>query len=427
MKIGAHLRRPLAYGIADQAVSSATNFGLAILVARAVDSSAFGAFSLAFGTYILSLIASRALTSEPFVARYSAAPASLSRKKATEAAGMALALGAVIGAGCVAVGLVQQSYGSGVLGSVLVVLGLTLPGLLLQDVWRWIFFAKRTGSSAVANDLVWAICLFAAIGALTVLRIDSIELFVLAWGGSAGIAALFGVWQARIVPRPAACAAWLREERQIAGRYLAELGTASGAAQLALFAVGACAGLAAVGSLRLALLLLGPLNVLVMGIGLVAVPEGTRALARSTGRLLRLSRLVAIGLSTAALVWGSIIFFTPAAIGTRVLHDAWAPAHDVVLPVALGVAATGIAAGALVGLRSLVAADLSLQASLAIAPMIVVGAALGAAIGDAVGAGFGLAAALWCGAAVYWVQLARALRRRRPARSWQPLAVRSAG
>ena len=35
--------------------------------------------------------------------------------------------------------------------------GLTLPGLLLQDSWRFAFFALGRGSQAFLNDLVWAV------------------------------------------------------------------------------------------------------------------------------------------------------------------------------------------------------------------------------------------------------------------------------
>ena len=41
-------------------------------------------------------------------------------------------------------------------------LGLTLPGLLLQDSWRYSFFALGQGSQAFVNDTIWALTLVAA-------------------------------------------------------------------------------------------------------------------------------------------------------------------------------------------------------------------------------------------------------------------------
>jgi hypothetical protein len=66
--------RRLGWGLADQALSSLTNFALAVLVARAVSTSALGAFGLSFTTYTITLGATRALCSEPLTVRYSATP-----------------------------------------------------------------------------------------------------------------------------------------------------------------------------------------------------------------------------------------------------------------------------------------------------------------------------------------------------------------
>jgi hypothetical protein len=81
------------------------------------------------------------------------------------------------------------------------------------------------------------------------------------WGGSGLVAAVFGSWQIRLVPRAAGVAGWLRN------------------------GLGVITGLAAVGAVRGAQLLLGPFQALRMGIGLMAVPEATRVLTRSRRRL----------------------------------------------------------------------------------------------------------------------------------------------
>ena len=41
-------------------------------------------------------------------------------------------------------------------------LGLILPGLLLQDSWRYSFFALGQGSKAFVNDTVWTLTLVPA-------------------------------------------------------------------------------------------------------------------------------------------------------------------------------------------------------------------------------------------------------------------------
>ena len=93
--------RRLGWGLADQALSSLTNFALAILVARTVSTSALGAFGLAFTTYTITLGATRALCSEPLTVRYSATGEREWREGASAATGVALVLGAIAGVLCI--------------------------------------------------------------------------------------------------------------------------------------------------------------------------------------------------------------------------------------------------------------------------------------------------------------------------------------
>ena len=83
---GAGMRR-LGWGLADQSLSSLTNFALAVLVARSVSIAALGAFGLAFTTYTVTLNATRALCSEPLTVRYSATDEAEWREGASAATG----------------------------------------------------------------------------------------------------------------------------------------------------------------------------------------------------------------------------------------------------------------------------------------------------------------------------------------------------
>ena len=86
---GSGVRR-LGWGLADQALSSLTNFALAVLVARTVGTAELGAFGLAFTTYTITLGATRALCSEPLTVRYSATGEAEWREGASAATGIAL-------------------------------------------------------------------------------------------------------------------------------------------------------------------------------------------------------------------------------------------------------------------------------------------------------------------------------------------------
>jgi hypothetical protein len=401
-----HLTGRLGWGVADQAMSSLTNFGVSIYVARTLGTQEFGAFSLAFATYLILLAASRGLATDALAVRYSGVELGRWRRAVASATGTATTVGLIAGAGCVVAGLwFRQSTGAALLG-----LGLTLPGLLLQDSWRFAFFSAGKGRLAFANDLVWALALVPAMLVVVVSGHATVGWFMLAWGGSAGVAAVVGAFQSRLVPRPTEAVHWLRQHRDLALRYLGESLSLSSASQIRLYGLAAIAGLAAAGSLRAAELLLGPLNTAIMGIALMAVPEAAVLLRRSLRRLqpfcLLLSGLGAGG----ALVWGMALLLLPDSVGQQILHAAWYPASALLVPVTLAVAGFGFSIGAWAGVRALGAASRSLRAQVIGSVVYLAGAFGGTALGGAAGAAWGSAAGTFIGAGVWWWELHQGVR-----------------
>ena len=103
-RVGRVLGR-LGWGVADQALSSLTNFAVGIYVARSLGTEEFGAFSLAFATYLIVRNASQGLASDPLVVRYSGAEVTSWRSAVAKSTGVATAIGLITGAGCVIVGV----------------------------------------------------------------------------------------------------------------------------------------------------------------------------------------------------------------------------------------------------------------------------------------------------------------------------------
>jgi O-antigen/teichoic acid export membrane protein len=398
----------IGWGIADQALSSLTNFAIGIFVARLLGIEEFGAFSLAFVTYWLMLSASRGIATEPLVVRYSAAEPSARRHATRKATGMATALGVVLGICCVGIGMLLP----GSLRMAFVPLGMMLPGLLLQDSWRFAFFAAGRGSLAFVNELVWAIAMIPAF--VIVVASGHADLFwlVLAWGASALVAAVFGVIQVRFVPRPLDGVEWLRENHDLALRYLGENLTLISAIQLRTYGVGLIAGLASLGAIRAAELLLGPVNVLSFGMSNVAVPEAVRLLSRSISRLRSFCLLVAGGLGGVAIAAGTIMLLLPTRIGYQLLGSSWEPAHRLLVPITLVTVNTCLSIAAIIGLRALSAASTSLHARLVASSASTLGGLLGAALDGANGAAWGVFIGSSIGVGNWWWQLRRELRKR---------------
>ncbi|MGW2261758.1 hypothetical protein ACWCXE_28750 [Streptomyces sp. NPDC001780] len=397
----------LSWGLADQAASSLSNFVVGIYVARSLGPAAFGVFSLAWVTYGVVLSVARGLATDPLVVRFSGVPDASWRGAAARSSGTALGVGATVGAACLAVGLAL----GGSVGTAFACLGVLLPGLLLQDAWRYAFFAAGTGRKAFVNDLVWGVALVPAL--VVAARVGSVAAYLLAWGGSAAVAAAYGCVQSGIRPRPAGVRAWLRDHRDLGYRYLVENVGVSGASQLRAYGLGAIVGVGAVGVVRGAELLLGPFLALLMGLSLVTVAEAARVLRRTPHRLGRFCLLLGGAQAVAALLWGAALLLMPDRLGALVLGDVWGSASALIVPVTLGVAGAGLGTGAAAGLRALAAARRSLRSQLFASACYVIGGLGGAAVAGTSGSAWGVAAATVTASAVWWLQLRSALRERR--------------
>ncbi|MER5918315.1 hypothetical protein ABT124_50900 [Streptomyces sp. NPDC001982] len=393
----------LSWGLADQAASSMTNFAVGIYVARSLGLTAFGVFSLAWVTYGVVLNVARGLATDPLVVRFSGVPDASWRAAAARSSGAALGVGAALGAVCLLVGLGL----GGRVGPAFACLGVVLPALLLQDAWRFAFFAAGTGRKAFVNDLVWGVALVPAM--VVAARVGSVAAFVFAWGASATVAAVYGCFQSGIRPRMTGAREWLREHRDLGYRYLVENVSLSGASQLRAYGLGAIVGVSAVGAVRGAELLLGPFLALLMGLSLVTVAEAARVLRRAPHRLATFCLLLGGVQAVAALLWGAALLLVPDRAGELVLGGVWHSASELIVPATLGVAGAGLGTGAAAGLRALGAARHSLRSQLFASACYVIGGLGGAAVAGTVGSAWGVAAATVSGSAVWWLQLRSAL------------------
>ena len=392
-----------AWGVADQALSSLTNFALGLIVARSVSTEALGAFALAFASYAVVLNVARALGSQPLVVRFSGSPDEAWRSAARASTAVAVVTGLTGGLACACVALVA----GGDLRDAFAALSISLVGLMLQDAWRFIFFAAGRGRDAFINDGVWAITMIPLM--LAAAATTSLFWLTLGWGVAATVAGLAGIAQARVVPHLPSVVGWWRAQRALGVRFLAESMIGVLAIQAVLYLLGVIAGLAAVGALRAAQLILGPTNILIQGVQLVAVPEAVGALRRGVRQLTAFVLGVGAVLMALVGVFGLFVIALPDAIGVAILGDNWLAAKPVLVPVALGNIAVAAGTATYVGLRALAAATRSLRATIVGAIFTVTLGTIGAWNGGAVGAAWGLSAALVLGLVAWLVEYWRGL------------------
>ncbi|MFB7558607.1 hypothetical protein [Streptomyces brevispora] len=388
-----------AWGLIDQVLSSASNFFVSGLAAHSLAPGEFGAFALAFAVYLLLLGVSRSLCTEPLAIRYTAQEQAVFDAGARRAVGSVTVLSLLLGGVCLAAGLLI----GGSVGGALVALGVVTPALLVQDAWRYVFFASGRVRSAVLNDFVWVLAQVGLFGLMAGGALPrSGPIMIVVWGVGAGLGAVLGLRQSRLVPAWSGLPGWLREHSDLGGRFAGEFIAAAGAVHLVSFGIGATAGLAAAGSIRGALLVFGPLSVILMAAGVVLLPEFVRNTRLSVDVLARNARAASWVLLALSVVWGLVCLATPASIGQRLLGQNWPGVRSVLPQIALMMCGTGVSVGATLGLRALGAARRSLRARLSIIPVTIVGGVLGAALWDAAGAATGFAVASITGGFIWW-------------------------
>lgn len=398
--------RRLSWGIADQAMSSVSNFAVNIYIARSLGAAQYGAFALAYVTYGFALNASRGLGTDPLLVRFSATPLPIWRRAVTSCTGTAAVVGLAIGA-CV---LVAGALFHGTVGAAFLALGLMLPGLLLQDSWRFSFFALGRGSQAFLNDTIWTVTLLPALVLLR--RTGHADVFwcVFAWGAAATVAAAIGPIQARVLPKMSGGWGWVWRHRDLGPRYLAEGTVNSGQNQLRNYGIGLILGLASLGYVQAASTLMGPFMVIFFGMGLVLLPEAARILKRSPRRLALFCACTSGGLALLGLAWGVVLLVAlPRGLGQAMLGSLWRPTYPLVLPSTIAIMGGCVQAGAGTGLHALGSARRSLRAMVLGAAVFVACGLAGAVVAGALGAVWGAAISSWIGALLFWAQLRTAL------------------
>jgi O-antigen/teichoic acid export membrane protein len=395
--------RRAAWGVGDQAVSSLTNFALLVVAARSLDPAEFGALAIALAAYGIALGITRALCGEPLAVCYSATSV---QRVSSEARG-ALATAAAAGVTCGCVSALVGVVLGGALGTALIVLAVVIPGLVIQDTWRFAFFAMGRARAACANDVVWLL----ALGLLLVaVGSRSLTAVLLAWGLGGSIAAIVAIAQARFVPDPRRIGGWLRRHAHLWPRYVMEFLTVTAGWQAALLGLGVIAGLAAVGALRAGQVLLGPLNVAFLAVPLVAVPESARLWRAGRGSPARHGAWVSATLASLALVWGLLVALIPDEVGQDLLGASWTAARSLLAPLVVVMVLMGMNLGWFCALRVLGAARESLGVRLVSAPLVLAFAMVGGALDGAEGAAWGWALAGVVAVPLWWRAVKRASR-----------------
>ncbi|MFS3126845.1 hypothetical protein ACLM5J_00410 [Nocardioides sp. Bht2] len=379
--------RRLSVVAADQAVSAASSLLVTLIAAQLLDVAAFGLFGLIFICFVAAQGVLRAWVGEPTLLHHDDAVAAPGPMLSA-----AVALAGCVGVVLAAVGAATWSWHAEV-GQSLVLIGVLMPALTLQDYGRFLGFAQHRPQQALALDLLRVALLVVA--AFAVWRAEAgVVWLVAAWAGSGAGAGLLTLVHQRVhLARPSL--RWLRSSWSFSWRYLLSFAATQGAALATTVAIAGIGGAADLGAVRGVLLLTGLFTMvqaafMAAGVAEVAASPEDRGLVRGTVRKGTLLMGVIAALN------GVVLLSIPTGIGELILADTWASAERLFVPAALHLLALGMITGvrsALMGRRAIrVTMVIDVVSTIAMLAAVIVGVTVNGALG-----------AWW---ALAWVQVA---------------------
>jgi O-antigen/teichoic acid export membrane protein len=391
--------------VIDQVVSSGTNAAVNFLIASRVGADEFGAFAIAFTIFAMTVGLSRSATTAPLGISYAGASPTEFRAASRSAAGAALVLGVVCGLPLVLLGVALPAT----IATNLAAMGLVLPALLVQDAWRYVFFARGRPVAAVVNDLVWAGALAVGFGVLARGGDGASTRLVLLWGAGAAVAALFGVAQTRCLPAPAQALRWVRGHRATTGYMSAEYITVQGAAQTSTLMLG-LGSPTLVGALRGLQTLLAPTTNLAVALTSFAIPEFARRRDTPMGARIRAAYVLSAFIVVSSTAWAVAFMVLPTDFGGALLGDTWHETRALLGLATIQQAGPALAIGPAALLYALGKTRLTFQINLFFAPLLLICPLVGEHFGGARGAVIGYIIAFWATIPPWLIQLHRATR-----------------
>lgn len=392
---GLGAKAAIASSVADQGVAAFTNIIVLVVAARLSTAAGFAVFSMVYMVFTVLLgigvsYVGQALVLERGEGRVRAA----CRSAVTFTAVASTVIGL-----CMAGAL---SFVPGGTAGGLAVLGLVLPIVLTQDGMRYCFSALRLPHYALAADTVR---LAVAVPALAVQPHGAGAVRLVAvWGISAVPALLVGaalLWP-KVRHAPVDLRAYVRRGH-LGQRFVIEFGVGNATSQLAVVGLGLFAAPLAVGALRGATTLFGPMNVLFNSATAFGPPLLNRV--RGTDDKVRATAVLGIALAWVAVAWTVVLMLLPDHIGRQLLGATWA-SSSALLP-ASGSQYAGIALGtsALLTLRVLrPRATLPIQVVFSLASVVFM--LVGYAADGVLGAAWGLFLGSALKATALWLRIA---------------------
>ena len=240
----------------------------------------------------------------------------------------------------------------------------------------------------------------------------SLTLAVVAATGSAAAGLLVGLRLQHVTPTISSMRAWVSGASPTSARMMADFLIALSYSAVPLVVITAWqADLAAAGSLRTAVVLLGPLSVVFAGSTLYMQPRFT-AIRNNHAQVLKLARSQSLWNAVIAAAWAVVALAIPDRIGVRIFGASWDDTSTPIMVLGVAFVAMAIPTGPLTAMRGCGWLNANLLTQALIGTTVVTGMALGGLVmTDGMLRGF--AAGHVLSAAIAWIVLMRVVELRR--------------
>lgn len=408
-------RRRVVWGLLDQVLSSFSNFLVTILAARALSAAGFGTFAVAMAVAIISASIARGVASDPLLAAHASDDPTRLGEAVRAASATALVTSLMVALVAAVIGAVL----GGDIGAMLLMAAVLVPGVTLQDFLRFALIVRRQAKRAFFNDFVWCVLQVPLMLGAIALDGDPVML-LLAWGTAGYVAAGLGLAQAGTwVGHPRRVRGWLRDHRHIWHFFLLDNLVFQATNLVLVVVIALVTTMADVGGFRATMTVYAPLAIIGRGVVAVALPELARR-RNDPMAVRRLALTIGLVLAPMSLIWALLTLLIPDSVGRQFLGDSWEYAEPLLLLFGASNMVALFAVGAIVGIRALSAGRDGLTARLVIAVLVLSSATVGAFFDGARGAVIGLAMSAPAQLAIWWIQLAKAVRRAMASEDLQP-------
>jgi len=341
-------RKSPLVSLADQVLSSGTNFAAIFLAARLLGAESFGEFSIAYGFYVFVIGFVRSFLGESILVSARNGLNQSRREYFSSAAALGLAGGVLAVAITAVFPAIEQSL------IAVTVVAVTLPILSVLEIARIHAFSQRNPWSSCRLDGWWIFYLVPSLVLVAILRPEHVAWILAVWTMS-GIAALAS-WAPRESeahpgahpqllrlpsPRPA-----IDGTLRVGGKFYAmDFALGFGATQVVAILIAAVLDLETAGVVRLSLAVFGPINIAFTGLALHFVPGLAANLDVDRSVLSR----VRVGAAVLCAAWGMAIYF----VSQRFLNAELAEGLGTVVPwMTVGYIALGLASVDIIRLRA---------------------------------------------------------------------------